>query len=344
MQINWGIIGCGDVTEVKSGPAFNQIENSRLIAVMRRNGEKAKDYAARHGVPFWSADADEVIRHPEVNAVYIATPPGSHLEYALKVCEAGKPAYVEKPMARNATECAAMVQAFDRAGLPLFVAYYRRALPRFLKAKELIEGGRIGVVSGVTYRFMGSSHRSLDPANLPWRWVAEEAGGGQFLDLGCHTLDILDFMLGPLLDVKGDAANVASPCAVEDSVAMQFRLHSGGLGTATWNFASDRHLDLIEIAGTDGEISLSTFGNEPVRLVCGKEEKTFDLPNPKHIQGPFIQTIVDQLNGGAPCPSTGVTAMRTQAVMDKVLDRYYGGRQDQFWLREETWPRNSPVG
>src|SRR3954454_8380540 len=144
LQIGWGIIGCGDVTEVKSGPAFNQIENSRLVAVMRRDGEKARDYAARHGVPFWSGDADEVIHHPEVNAVYVATPPGSHLEYALKVCAAGKPAYVEKPMARNASECAAMVEAFEHAGLPLFVAYYRRALPRFLKVKELIESGRIG--------------------------------------------------------------------------------------------------------------------------------------------------------------------------------------------------------
>ncbi len=335
MNINWGIIGCGDVTEVKSGPGFQQAENSRLVAVMRRDGEKAKDYAARHGVPVWSDSAEEVIRHPDVNAVYIATPPGSHLEYALRVCAAGKPAYVEKPMARSAAECRRMVEAFDAAGLPLFVAYYRRALPRFLKAKELIESGRIGTVSGVTYRFAGSSHRSLKRESLPWRWIAEEAGGGQFMDLGCHTLDILDFLLGPLEDVRGDAANVASPCDVEDSVAMQFRLQSGGLGVASWNFASDRRLDLIEIAGTDGEISLSTFGNEPVCLTRGGERETFDLPNPTHIQQPFIESIVRHLNGEGVCSSTGVTATRTAEVMDTALSRYYGGREDAFW--ERTW-------
>lgn len=344
MEISWGIIGCGDVTEVKSGPGFQQVPNSRLAAVMRRQGDKAKDYAARHGVPFWTDRADEVIHHPDVNAVYIATPPGSHLEYALQVCAAGKPAYVEKPMARSAVECRQMVDAFETAGLPLFVAYYRRALPRFLLAKQLIEEGRIGTVSGVTYRFSGNSHRGLKRDALPWRWIAEEAGGGQFLDLGCHTLDILDFMLGPLEDAQGDAANVSSDCAVEDSVAIQFRLQSGGLGTATWNFASDRHLDLIEIAGTDGEISLSTFGNEPVVLVRGPERETFDLPNPKHIQQPFIETIVRQLNGDGVCPSTGVTALRTAQVMDTALSRYYGGREDAFWERPETWPGSRTQG
>lgn len=338
MIINWGIIGCGDVTEVKSGPGFQAVENSRLAAVMRRDGAKAKDYAARHGVPFWTDNADEVIGHPDVNAVYIATPPGSHLDYALRVCAAGKPAYVEKPMARSAAECRQMAEAFDAAGLPLFVAYYRRALPRFLKARELIESGRIGAVSGVTYRFAGSSHRDLKPGSLPWRWIAEEAGGGQFMDLGCHTLDILDFLFGPLQSVTGSASNVASPCDVEDSVALQFRLASGGLGTASWNFASDRRLDLIEIAGTDGEISLSTFGNEPVVLTRGGDREIFDLPNPKHIQQPFIETIVRHLNGDGLCPSTGATATRTAEVMDAALSGYYGGREDAFWTRPGRWP------
>src|SRR5579862_9418395 len=185
MEIKWGIIGCGNVTEIKSGPAFNRIEDSRLVAVMRRDAGKARDYASRHDVPFWTTNANEIIHHPEVNAVYIATPPGSHLEYALRVCAAGKPAYVEKPMARSSAECRAMVNAFESAALPLFVAYYRRGLPRFLKTKEIVETGVIGRVTSLTYRFASNAHRDLDPSNLSWRWVAEEAGGGVFMDLGC---------------------------------------------------------------------------------------------------------------------------------------------------------------
>ena len=340
MTIRWGIIGCGDVCEVKSGPGFQNVEGSELVAVMRRDGGKAKDYAERHHVPHWYDRAEPLIASPDVNAVYIATPPGSHLDYALQVCSAGKPAYVEKPMARTAEECRAMTDAFDQAGLPLFVAFYRRALPRFINAKSLIENGRLGKITGVSYRFSSPAHRDFDPQHLPWRVVAEDAGGGQFLDLGCHSLDILDFLLGPLQDVQGTAANLASPHNVEDSLAMHFRVPNGAPGTAYWNFASHVREDSIEVSGTEGRITLSTFGNEPARLQSVQGDETFDLPNPLHIQQPLIQTIVDHLNGRGQCPSTGHTATRTAQVMDTVLNDYYQGREDAFWSRPETWKKS----
>ena len=337
MTALWGIIGCGDVCEVKSGPGFKNVEGSELVAVMRRDKAKAEEYARRHFVPVWSDKAHDIITHPKVSAVYIATPPGSHLEYALQVCAAGKPAYVEKPMARSASECRQMTNAFDRAGLPLFVAYYRRALPRFLKAKELLDTGRIGTITNVAYRFATPAHRDMDADNLPWRVVAEQSGGGLFLDLGCHTLDILDFLLGPLQNARGIAANLASPYDVEDNVAMLFQTPGGASGTAQWNFAAHIREDIIEISGTDGRITLSTFGNEPVRLQSIHGDETFDLPNPLHIQQPLIQTIVDQLAGRGECPSTGHTATRTSEVIDAVLGDYYAGRDDAFWTRPQTW-------
>jgi hypothetical protein len=116
--VRWGIIGCGNVTEVKSGPAFNKVEGFSLEMVMRRDAAKAEDYARRHQVPRWTADADQLINDPSIDAVYIATPPSSHLSYALKVAAAGKPAYVEKPMAMSHAECVAMTDAFVKAGVP----------------------------------------------------------------------------------------------------------------------------------------------------------------------------------------------------------------------------------
>jgi len=335
--IRWGIIGCGNVTEVKSGPGFRLAEGSELVAVMRRNGALAEDYARRHEVPYWFDDAERVIQHPEVDAVYISTPPGSHLEYALRVCAAGKPAYVEKPMARNYAECRQMAEAFDADGLPLFVAFYRRGLPRFRKSKELVESGALGTVTAVNYRFSSSSHSRTDPHNLPWRLIAAESGGGLFLDLGCHTLDVLDFILGPLENVKGGAANLASPHDVEDSVAMTFRA-GGALGCATWNFASAAREDIIEITGTDARLSMSCFGDEPLKLEGEKGEESIELPNPPHIQQPLIQSIVDQLHGRGTCPSTGESASRTAKVIDSVLAEYYGGREDAYWTRPESWP------
>lgn len=338
MTIRWGILGCGDVAEVKSGPGFQNAEGSRLVMVMRRNAALAEDFASRHNVPKWADDADRLIQDPEVDAVYIATPPGDHCDYALRVAAAGKPAYIEKPMARNAAECQRMVEAFDRAGVPLFVAYYRRCLPRFLKAKELIDSGRLGRISLLTYRYADPRLRRIDPAKLEWRVKAERSGGGFFLDLGSHALDVFDFLLGPIESVSGTAANVASPYDVEDVVALSCRFACGAVGAAAWNFAGEADDDLVEITGTEGKLSFSIFGRPACRLETAASVETFEMPNSRVIQQPMIQSIVDQLHGKGQCPSTGRTALRTSQVMDAALAGYYGSRADGFWNCPETWP------
>jgi 1,5-anhydro-D-fructose reductase (1,5-anhydro-D-mannitol-forming) len=331
--VRWGIIGCGNVTEVKSGPGLRGARDSRLVAVMRRDAALAEDYARRHGVPRWYSDADALVADPEVDAVYVATPPGSHLEHALRACRAGKPAYVEKPMARNHTECVRMIGAFRDADLPLYVAYYRRGLPRFLKVKDLVDGGALGTVTSVACAF----YRDLDAAHLPWRLDAEQSGGGLAMDLASHALDVIDFLLGPLAQVHGAAANLASACAVEDSVTLSFRAgRAPGIGI--WNFASSETQDMLLVTGTEARAQLSVFGNEPVRLVRGGSVTEFDLPNPDHIQQPLIQTVVDDLLGRGASPSTGESAARTSYVLDRALAGYYGGRDDEFWTRPDTWP------
>ena len=202
--IRWGIIGCGDVTEVKSGPALQRATGSALVAVMRRDRAKADDYARRHGVARVYDDAATLIADPEVDAVYVATPPSSHRDYALAAAKAGKPVYVEKPMALSHAECRAMIDGSARADVPLFVAYYRRALPRFLKVKQLIDDGTLGdvrLVSVSLYQRPIADH--MNRAALPWRVMPAIAGGGLFVDLGCHMLDLLDFLLGPIARVAG---------------------------------------------------------------------------------------------------------------------------------------------
>jgi predicted dehydrogenase len=337
-KIRWGIIGCGDVTEIKSGPAFSKIANSELVAVMRRDGAKAADYARRHGVPRWYDDARALVADPEVDAIYVATPPGAHLDGALLAAAAGKPAYVEKPFARNTVECDTIITAFHAAGLPLFVAYYRRCLPRFEHVRTLLATNAIGVTAGVRLHFACPPPVITDVRNPPWRLDAVNAGAGLFLDLGSHALDLLDHLLGPLQDVHGHAANRATPLPVEDTVAMSFLTATGIPGTATWNFASAFPSDEVVIEGTTGRLVFSVFGNEPIRLETREGIQVFDRPNPPHVQQPLIQTVVDSLLGRGTCPSTGESARRTSAVMDAVLARYYGGRDDAFWARPTTWP------
>jgi predicted dehydrogenase len=338
LTVSWGILGCGDVCEVKSGPGFQQAAGSRLVAVMRRQRSLAEDFAHRHGVAKFYDDAEQLIRDPEVTAVYIASPPGSHLELALQVAAAGKPAYVEKPMARSHAECLRMVAAFEQARTPLFVAYYRRALPRFSKAKELIDSGRLGQLRRVDVRFTSDAQARVEPENLPWRVQAEHAGGGLFLDLASHTLDVLDFLLGALREVSGAATRRGSAYAVEDQVTLSFVTQSGARGSGWWSFVSPAKEDLITIEGSAGILRLSTFGDSPLELETAVGSELFTLPNPRTIHGPLIQTIVDSLLGRGTCPSTGESAARTSAVMDRALAGYYGAREQEFWKHPERWP------
>ncbi len=338
MTIRWGILGCGDVCEVKSGPAFQKAEGSALVAVMRRDRRLAEDFALRHGVPRAYGDARELIADPEVDAVYIAAPPGNHLELALQVAAAGKPAYVEKPMARSHSECLAMIEAFERAGQPLFVAYYRRALPRFMKAKQLLDDGALGRVQSVEVRYSSPGQLQLDPAQLPWRVQAEQAGGGLFLDLASHTLDVLDFWFGPLQAVTGQATQLAARAEVEDAVTVRFETAAGAVGTGYWNFCAENRQDSIRVVGKRGELRLSTFGEAPLELEIDGAAQHFELGNPRHIQQPFIQTMVDALHKRGTCSSTGVSAARTSWVLDRALASYYGTREAAFWQSPENWP------
>jgi 1,5-anhydro-D-fructose reductase (1,5-anhydro-D-mannitol-forming) len=337
-QVRWGIIGCGDVTEVKSGPGFRKAERSALVAVMRRNAALAQDYARRHGVPRWYDDAQKLIHDPEVDAVYIATPPDTHESYALQVAAVGKPAYVEKPMARNGAECDRMVEAFQGARLPLFVAYYRRRLPRFVAAKALVASGRIGRLTGIRYVQTAPKHR--DPA--AWRVDATSAGGGLFLDVGSHVLDYLDELAGPLTGVSGTASRLAGSYAVEDCVSMSFRARGGVVGSGHWNFAAERIEERLSLDGTEGRLSFEVFSGGPLLLETPAGTEAIEKPTPPHIAQPLIQSVVDDLLGLEECPSTGESARRTSRVMDQVLEGYYGGRGDAFWERADRWPGSRP--
>lgn len=320
-EIRWGIIGCGEVTEVKSGPGFQKAEGSRLVAVMRRNGALAADYAARHGVPKWYDDADRLIADTEVDAVYIATPPSTHKDYVLRCAAAGKPVLVEKPMAMSYAECVFMNEACASAGVPLYVAYYRRCLPRFLKVKALIDSGAIGTVRMVSTRFHRPPlDRDSDPSQF-WRIDPALAGGGHFVDMAGHVLDFLDYALGPISEVTGIAGNQAGLYAAEDIVSGIFRFASGVQGTGQWCFSVGEQLDLTEILGTQGSVRFSAFDESPIKLYADGKTETFAIANPPHVHQPYIQTVVDSLLGKGSSPSDGISGARASWVMDKLLGR-----------------------
>lgn len=322
--IRWGIIGCGNVTEVKSGPAYQQTAGFSLHAVMRRDASKSEDYARRHQVPLWFTDADALIQHPEIDAVYIATPPDSHLFYALKVAAAGKICCVEKPMALDAQECAQMVAAFEVAGTPLFVAYYRRSLPRFLQLQQWLQQGLIGAIRHVHWAFSRQPNAADQQGLANWRTDPAQAGGGYFVDLASHGLDLLMYLLGDITQVQGIVQNQQGLYPAEDAVTAcwLFARQADGscaTGSGFWNFAAESKQDQVEIIGSSGRILFSVFDDQPVQLITATDHIHLTIEHPAHIQQYHVENIARHLAGDIQHPSTGITAQRATAVMAQIL-------------------------
>jgi predicted dehydrogenase len=317
--VRWGMIGCGDVAEVKAGPGFQKASGSSLVAVMRRDADKARDFARRHGVPRVHTTAADLVLDREVDAVYIATPPSSHCELALSVARARKPCLVEKPMAMSRHECVRMVEAFDAAGCPLWVAYYRRALPRYLIVRDLLRGSAIGRLTSVQIEVFDRL-ASGDRAKA-WRFDPAIAGGGLFLDVGSHSMDMIDFLVGPIEDVTAVAVNTGGAYRAEDVTAAAFRAGGDVAGAGVWNFNADRTFDETRLVGSSGTITFPMFSDGDVVVSDGRR---FEVRNPPHVHQPLIQTIVDELRGRGRCESTGRSGCRTAAVMDRCLAGYYG--------------------
>ncbi len=324
-KINWGIIGCGDVTEVKSGPAFNKVKNSALVAVMRRDAEKAKDYARRHNVPKWYSDAGKLINDPDINAIYVATPPSSHEEYTLAAIKAGKPVYVEKPMSVDSASATRMTNEANKKNVKLSVAHYRRGHASFNKVKDLVDDKTIGEV-----RFVRSDiyKRSLteEEMNNPsraWRVKKEIAGGGLFHDLSPHQLDLMYYFFGEMKNASGFAVNQSKQYESEDVVAGNILFQSGVLFSGIWcfNVAPEFEEDSCEIIGEKGKIEFSFFEHKPLTVTIGGKTETFSFEPLQHVQQPMIEKVVSYFLDEGPNPCSGEEGVAIMELIDRFATK-----------------------
>lgn len=324
-QLKWGFIGCGDVTEHKSGPAFNDVDGSQVWAVMSRNEQHARSYAERHGVPKYYTDAQRLIDDPDVNAIYVATPPSSHATYAIMAMMAGKPVYVEKPLAASYEDCARVNRVSEQTGIPCFVAYYRRYLPYFLRVKDILQNGTIGRLQNVQIRF-ACPPRPEDYAQdgqLPWRLQPEVAGGGYFYDMAPHQLDLMQELFGVITHAHGLCANRGGLYHAEDTVSACFQFESGMVGSGSWCFVGHESAqeDRIEVIGDRGMLSFSVFNYDPIELVTSEGSTRLAIPNPAYVQLPIIRSVIENLQGIGLCTCTSVSATPVNWVMDKILGK-----------------------
>lgn len=322
-EIRWGFIGCGEVTERKSGPAFNEVAGSKVVAVMSRHEDKARSYAERHHVRRWYTDAQELVDDPDVNAIYVATPPSSHATFAIMAMQAGKPVYVEKPLAASYNDCIRINRISEQTGIPCFVAYYRRYLPYFLRVKEIIKSGVIGEVVNVQIKY------SVPPrvedyrqgADRPWRVCPDIAGGGYFYDMAPHQLDLLQDFFGIITRAHGYPANRAHLYEAEDTVSACFYFESGITGSGSWCFAGHESAkdDSIEIVGDKGSLTFSVFDYSPIQVITSEGRNNIVVPNPRYVQMPLIKSVVEDLQGIGSCDCTSISVTPTNWVLDRIL-------------------------
>lgn len=324
-EIGWGFIGCGEVTEKKSGPAFNEVPGSHVVAVMSRNAEKAESYAKRHNIKKWYTDPLELINDPEINAIYIATPPSSHATFAIMAMKAGKPVYIEKPLAASYEDCARINRISELTGVPCFVAYYRRYLPYFQKVKQIIQSGAIGTPANVQIRF-SVPPRDLDyksNSSLPWRLQPDIAGGGYFYDLAPHQLDLIQDIFGVITRVHGYCSNMAKLYKAEDTISACFYFENGLPGSGSWCFVGHQSAkeDRIEVIGEKGMLSFSVYNYSPIQLVTSEGRSSIVVPNPPYVQLPIIRSVIEHLQGIGICECTSVSATPVNWVMDRILGK-----------------------
>lgn len=322
--ISWGFIGCGEVTEIKSGPAFNDVNGSHIEAVMSRSEARARSYAERHHVLKWYTDAQELIDDPDVNAIYIATPPSSHATFAIMAMRAGKPVYVEKPLASNYDDCVRVNYISEQTGVPCYVAYYRRYLPYFQKVKSIIDKGILGTIIDVNIRYsVPPREMDYDKDNLPWRLNAEIAGGGYFYDMAAHQLDLLQHFFGVIVKAHGYYSNRAHLYDVEDTVSACFKFENGLVGSGSWCFVGHESAqeDCIDIVGEKGMVSFSVFNYAPIRLMTSEGATSIEVENPSFVQLPLIRSVIEDLQGFGLCTCNSVSATPVNWVMDRILGK-----------------------
>lgn len=317
-KVIFGIIGCGNVTEKKSGPAFRKLPHTSLKWVMRRNEEKLRDYAERHGVEFFTTDYLEILRDEEVDAVYIATPPHMHKFYTQEAAKYKKDVYVEKPMALTVEECREMIEACRKEGVRLFTAYYRRGQEKFLKIREILRSTDLGEIRSFSYTYTCPLPEVKERST--WHYDKAFSGGGKLYDIGSHMIDLMIFLFGEVDEAMGISANQSKALPVEDVTSGILIFKSGVQGTVQLSFNGAYHEDLMTVTGNKGSLKFSIMNNKALVILKEGREEKIEFVELEHVQLPLISKVAKVILGQEEMESQGYYGLRTQEILETFRD------------------------
>jgi predicted dehydrogenase len=287
VTVKWGLVGCGDISRKRVAPALRDLANCDLAAVSRANFEQAESFAREFGARKWYRDWSDLIADEEVEAVYIATPVRLHAQQTIAAAKAGKHVLCEKPMAMNVDECDRMIEACRASNVKLGISYYRHFYPAIKKIKEIISAGEIGdpVIAQV------NAFEWFNPdASNPRRWLLDksQAGGGPMLDFGCHRIEVLLNILGPVTKTVSVLNTAVFEREVEDTGVAVFQFERGTLGVLSITHAARESQDTVAIFGSAGSIHVNSLNEGTLTIHTNTGERTEALPPAQNFHQPLI--------------------------------------------------------
>ncbi len=316
----WGLIGCGDIAKKRIAPALRDLENCDLVAVNRQNYDLAEAFAKEFGAQKWYKDWQELLKDDEIDAVYIATPVYLHAEQTIAAAKAGKHVLCEKPMAMNAAECQAMIDACETNGVKLGVAYYRHFYPVVDRIKEIVNSGEIGDPVVTQINVFEVFDRKPGEARY-WLTQKDMAGGGPIMDVGSHRIELLLNVFGEIKKATGFANNVVLDRDVEDTGVVQFEFESSIVGVLTVCHAAIEPQDTFKIFGTKGTIYVSVLNNGDLTVKTKKGVRTETLPPHTNVHQPHIDAFVKSIQGNDPVIVDGIAGKRVSEIEDEIFGR-----------------------
>ena len=323
MTLSWGLIGTGDIARKRIAPALRDLPSCTLAAVCRGRPELAESFAREFSAPRWYATAAELIADPQVDAVYIATPVRLHAAQAIAAADAGKHVLCEKPMAISVAECDAMIAACRSNGVALGVAYYRHFYPAVARIRNILASGDVG--DPVLAQVNAFEHFDPPPEHpRHWLVVRAQAGGGPMFDFGCHRIEVLLDLLGPVRGVTSMVGNVAFRRDVEDTAIAVLEFERGGYATLSVTHAAREPQDILTIFGTEGSIHVESLNAGVMRVRRGSHETVESLPPHANLHQPLIEDFAAAVL--AKC--TPIVSGEIGRAVAVVEERIYAARGD----------------
>jgi 1,5-anhydro-D-fructose reductase (1,5-anhydro-D-mannitol-forming) len=328
-MIRFGIAGFGLHAVRRLMPGFALAQNCKVVALSRRDPEKAREASVHFAIPHVFSSTEELSRCPEVDAVLVTTPNACHLGDVLTAVAAGKPVLCEKPMGMNADECRQMVEAARRAGVLLGVAQVFRFEESTARFRSRIAAGDIGrpIFARAEFSYPGSGHPRT------WLYIRALAGGGPIADVGVHCIDALRYILQDeprVVSVLGRSDKRSGDVEAAASVMLEFE--RGTLATVLVSTRAQYRTPL-EIVGEAGVIQANDALNveRPIKLGLWRDGQCIaeETVSNQMAYARQVDSFAAALEGAERFPAPGEEGWQNQLILDAAYRSMASGKSEK---------------